>query len=82
MICGKCKEDVGTGAPAIMHVKNCHNVVCHTCGGSGLYIMGPFVNGQPAMVKKCNCCEGKGHQTPEDLKRDRYYHDHVQTIHE
>lgn len=49
--------------------------LCHTCNGSGIWIGGTIVNGYPTMSRKCNCCAGKGYQTPADQKRDRAYHE-------
>lgn len=51
-----------------------NTVVCHTCGGSGKYVVGPITNGVPAFEGKCFCCAGKGTMTPEDVKRDEAYH--------
>lgn len=48
---------------------------CHKCDGSGLYHSGgAVVNGRyTGKTGPCYACQGKGHQTPEDERRNRTY---------
>jgi len=52
---------------------------CDGCNGSGVYYgRGSVVNGQFVGFKgKCYRCHGKGWQHDKDLKRNRYYDNHV-----
>jgi DnaJ-class molecular chaperone len=52
---------------------------CDGCNGSGVYYgAGSVVNGKfVGFSGKCYRCGGKGHQTAKDVKRNRYYDNHV-----
>jgi len=52
---------------------------CDGCNGSGTYYgAGMVVNGKfVGYSGKCYRCQGKGHQTPADRKRNAYYDNHV-----
>jgi DnaJ-class molecular chaperone len=52
---------------------------CDGCNGSGVYYgRGAVVNGKfVGFSGPCFRCNGKGHQTPKDTKRNRYYDNHV-----
>ena len=54
-------------------------VKCDGCNGSGTYYgRGSVVNGKfVGFSGECYRCRGKGHQTPADVKRNRYYDNHV-----
>jgi hypothetical protein len=55
------------------------NVECDGCRGDGVYYgAGSVVNGHFVGFKgTCYRCHGKGSQTPKDVKRNRYYDNHV-----
>ena len=53
---------------------------CADCGGSGRWVMGPITNGKPAREGQCFRCQGKGWQSPADVRRNRYYDNHVRRI--
>jgi hypothetical protein len=55
---------------------------CDGCNGSGTYYgAGAVVNGHfVGFSGKCYRCGGKGHQTPADVKRNRYYDNHVRRL--
>ena len=55
---------------------------CHDCGGSGIYYgRGGTVNGKfVGFTGKCYRCGGKGTQTPADVRRNRYYDNHVRRV--
>ena len=48
-------------------------VKCDRCHGTGTYTWGGTVNGIPAHQGVCYHCEGKGYQTPADVKRCKNY---------
>ena len=52
---------------------------CDGCNGSGTYYgAGSVVNGKfVGFSGTCYRCKGKGHQTPDDVKRNRYYDNKV-----
>ena len=54
-------------------------VACDGCNGSGTYYgAGSVVNGHFVGFKgECFRCRGKGHQTPKDVRRNRYYDNNV-----
>jgi hypothetical protein len=55
------------------------SVGCDGCNGSGIYYgAGAVVNGHfVGFSGECYRCRGKGSQTPADVKRNRYYDNHV-----
>ena len=55
---------------------------CYQCGGTGLFHMGgATVNGvYKGKTGPCFRCEGKGHVTAADEKRNTYYDNHVRRI--
>jgi len=55
---------------------------CDGCNGSGTYYgAGMVVNGKfVGFSGKCYRCQGKGHQTPADRKRNAYYDNHVRKV--
>ena len=57
---------------------------CDNCQGTGTYKgAGRVENGKfICFTGPCFRCGGKGHQTPEDEKRNEYYDANVRTIHE
>jgi DnaJ-class molecular chaperone len=52
---------------------------CHKCGGSGEYHWG-WDGQQFTRHGLCFDCKGKGHMDLADVRRDAYYHDHIQRI--
>ena len=52
---------------------------CDGCNGSGIYYgRGAVVNGVfKGFTGTCYRCGGKGRQTAKDVKRNRYYDNHV-----
>ena len=46
---------------------------CEKCGGTGRYGWGAVVNGKPSHSGECFACEGKGHQTDADRRRNWSY---------
>lgn len=44
--------------------------------GAGMVVNGKFVG----YTGKCYRCGGKGHQTPSDVRRNRYYDDRIRRI--
>lgn len=50
---------------------------CYQCGGSGIYAWGGSINGKPRHHGTCYRCQGKGHQTTADDKRNNYYDNHI-----
>lgn len=55
---------------------------CYQCDGSGLFHMGGgTVNGRyTGKTGPCFRCEGKGHVTAADEKRNTYYDNHIRRI--
>ena len=55
---------------------------CDGCNGSGTYYgRGAVVNGKfVGYSGTCYRCQGKGHQTPKDRKRNWYYDNHVRRV--
>jgi hypothetical protein len=55
---------------------------CDGCNGSGIYYgAGRVENGVFVGFKgTCYRCGGKGHQTAKDVKRNRYYDQHVRRL--
>lgn len=55
------------------------SVRCDSCRGDGVfYGAGSVINGHFVGFKgTCYRCDGKGSQTPKDIKRNRYYDNHV-----
>jgi len=49
---------------------------CGKCKGSGTYSWGTILNGVPKHSGPCHSCGGKGHQTAEDIARDKAYNRH------
>lgn len=47
------------------------------CGGTGRWVCGPIVNGVPHREGMCFRCQGKGFQTPQDVKRNRFYDNNI-----
>lgn len=48
--------------------------MCKRCSGSGQYVR--YSGSQVASMNECYRCEGKGHQTLEDARRNRAYDEH------
>lgn len=56
-------------------MKNTKNI-CERCCGTGRFITGTL-NGKPTGPGGiCFRCNGKGHQTPRDERRNDYYDQH------
>lgn len=57
-------------------------VSCDGCNGDGTYYGRGYVeNGKfKGKTGECFRCHGKGYQTPKDVKRNRYYDNHVRRI--
>jgi len=57
-------------------------VECDGCPGTGVYHgAGMVENGVfKGFTGPCYRCQGKGHQTEEDVKRNRYYDNHVRRV--
>ena len=55
---------------------------CDGCNGNGIhYGAGSVVNGVfVGFQGVCFRCRGKGHQTPSDVKRNRYYDNRIRRI--
>ena len=58
------------------------NVKCDGCRGDGVYYgAGGTVNGHFVGFKgRCFRCQGKGHQTKADVKRNTYYDNRIRRI--
>ena len=59
-----------------LSVPNDRPGTCAKCHGSGLYVWGAIVNGQPTHSGPCHSCQGTGVQTRDDITRNRVYNKH------
>ncbi len=50
---------------------------CDRCSGTGIYVWGAIVNGQPSHTGHCYRCEGKGYQGQDDYRRNWGYDRHA-----
>ena len=55
--------------------------LCEGCGGTGKYRKGMYINGKfNGFEGVCYRCQGKGHQTLEDTKRNNNYDNYYRII--